>query len=191
MKLNKNFKTMPEGIRNFLVEALDAFGQELSDHLTYYNDSRDLFDGEEALLLGVFNNALVRHSAKYHTETEFGSYNRTDFIGRVDLAVMNRKDEFYLLVEAKKWKFDGEFYAPEKLKESLVDAKCQLKTYYNAWRKKYDQDPHTMLVIFEYVDLGKYEYDPKNDKGDYDDGTNFWAYYEKDNGGLIVYGYAE
>jgi hypothetical protein len=59
-----------------------------------------LFEYNERVFVGLFNNAIVRQGKQYRTLQEYHVYKREEqLIGRADLLIMH--DDFNLLIEAK------------------------------------------------------------------------------------------
>jgi hypothetical protein len=117
-----------------------------------------LFEYSERALIGLFNNAIVRHNDDLSTFQEYQVYDEDEhFCGRADLLIMH--NDFELLLEAKKWDYDGkedENYA-RLFKERWSSLIAITK------QKEFFQEKQTFLglLIFEYVS-NKYLEEVKN-----------------------------
>jgi len=185
-------KSVDREIKKFLKTVFEKLAIEFIQYHNIYPDSKDsiLFNSEESLLLGLFNNTIIRNFTEHQSAIEFGSYNNNEFIGRSDLMVFAK--DFELIVEAKKWIYDGKNNTASQMIEYIKDPKEQLLKYYHAERSNCNNDPYIMLLIFEYVNLKKY---PDCKLKDYNietsDGINYYAAYEEGNSGLMVYGFVK
>jgi hypothetical protein len=149
---------------------------------------KGLFEYNERVLLGLFNNALVRPSDEYCTFQEYHVYKKEDqFLGRADLLISHK--DFDILFEAKKWNYDDQDL--NDVDSLFKEPRIQLIKYYEA-EESYFNKKHSYLcvIIFEHV-AEKYFKKIKElyiKKSPLEKGLHFDCFFEIENNGLMVYG---
>jgi hypothetical protein len=183
--------TLSPQIRKFLGSSLRGLDNEINQLFQRTKwAKKDLFEYNERALVGLLNNAIVRHDKGINTFEEYHVYKGNEkLIGRADLLVMH--EDFDLLVEAKRWVYDGRECEDKDCTSLFKRPMAQLQRYYKA-EKNYFAKKHTFLgvLIFEYVSQ-KYiekvrrQYDGQSEP---EKGIDFDTVYLSENNGLMVYG---
>ena len=178
-------------IKKLLDFALRSFGNEFD---LFFNKAewakKCVFEYNERALVGLLNNAIIRHSDEYCTFQEYHVYERDQqVLGRADLLVVH--NDFDLLFEAKKWEYDGREYAD--INGLFKEPREQLVKYYEA-EKSYFRKGQTFLsvLIFEYVAedyLKNLKKQYGGNKAVPEKGVDFDAFYATEHNGLMVYGH--